>query len=123
MTATATGSLYEVQGLAPCPADDHPNDNCSVPDEGEWHGIFFVDSRSEAEETLEHVMDSDSPLYEKFEDYRIAVPTDKALKRRRERGGFVWEVGKRRPVVVNRYEEPAVTVKAGKKKRKKAKVA
>src|SRR4051794_17688123 len=119
MTATASGSWYEVQGLALCPAEDHPNDHCSVPDGGEWHAIYFIDMRSEAEETLAHVMESDSPLYERFEDFRLAVPEERALKRRRQGEGYVWD--RRAPRKVSEATGSRTTIPTQKKgKRKKA---
>lgn len=123
MTATATGSWYEVQGLALCPAhgDSHPRrTKCKVPDEGEWHGIYFLDTRSEAEEALLLCMESDSPIYERYEDFRLAIPDERLLKRRRTSEGFPWE--RRRP---RKVDESATrsTIATGRKKAKRKKVA
>lgn len=122
MPAIATGSLYEVQGLAPCSAARHgrKGDLCSVPDEGEWHGIYFVDSRSEAEEILAHVLESDSPLYERFEDFQLAVPAPEALKRRREATGYAWERRPPRKVV---EAASRTTISTGRKKGKRKRAA
>lgn len=120
MTATATGQWYEVQGLCPCPANDHPNDHCSVPDEGEWHAIYFLDSRSEAEEVLAHVMDSDAPIYERYEDFRLAVPEPAALKRRCEAEGYAWDRRRPRKVV---EAASRTTIATGRKKGKRKKAA
>jgi hypothetical protein len=120
MPATATGSFYEVQGLAPCPAARHGRrgDKCSVPDEGEWHGIFFVDTRSEAEEALAHVMESDSPLYANFEDFRLAVPEERALKRRRAAEGYVWD--RRAPRRVEATSRTTIPTQKGKRRKRAA---
>lgn len=127
MTVTDTpisGShWYEVQGLVLCPMHgDNPRrrGNCSVPVEGEWHAIYFLDSRSEAEETLEHVMDSEARIYERYEDFRLAVPTEQALKRRRVAEGFAWERHPPRkvPAVASRN-----TISTGRKKKGKRKQA
>lgn len=117
MTATASGSLYEVQGLAPCPMQRRHR--CSIPN-GEWHALFFVDSRSEADEILAHVMDSDSPMYEKFEDFRIAVPEERALKRRREAEGYAWDRRRPRKVPEAASSRQTITTRRKKGKRKKA---
>jgi hypothetical protein len=121
MTATASGSLYEVQGLALCPAhgDHHPRrTSCPVPDEGEWHAIFFVDTRSEADEAYNHVIDSDSVLYEKFQDFRVAVPDPDKLRRRREGEGYIWD--RKRP---RRPAESRTTIHTGKKGKRRKQAA
>lgn len=122
MTATATGSLFEVQGLVLCPrhGDRHPRKTrCTVPDEGEWHGIFFVGTLREAEGALEHVMESDSPIYERYEDFRIAEPTPKRLRRRLEHQGYIWDTSRRRRTP-RPADEPVAAIKPRKKRKRAA---
>lgn len=89
--AEATGKFYEVQGLALCPHhgdDPRRRGTCKVPVEGEWHSIYFVDSRAEADEILEMVLESDDPAYEKWEDFRVAAPDKR--KRKRKCANQLW---------------------------------
>lgn len=104
MPATSTGPWYEVQGLYLCPANDHPNTHCSVPDEGEWLPIYFMDDEAMARRALVMVMESDDPMYERCEDFRLAVPSEKYMKAKRKaqqvkddyRQGNVVSMGKRK---------------------------
>ena len=81
MTAVATGPWYEVQGLAPCPAADHGSATCSVPDEGEWLPIYFLSTSSEMASAFNHVMNSTDPMYDRYDDFRMAVPAEAAVRR------------------------------------------
>lgn len=121
--AFSSSAFFEVQGLALCPADDHPNDHCSVPDEGEWHTLFHLLSATDGERTLGLVMESDSPIYERFEDFRLTKPVQARLDRFLAHDGYAWErsnAPKRR-----RKAEPVaeVTPILKNKKRKKAKAS
>lgn len=78
---TYSGSpWYEVQGLAPCPAQPCP-DTCTVPEGGEWLAIYFLDNEAQARATLLHVLDSEDPMYDRYDDFRMVEPTTKAVKR------------------------------------------
>jgi hypothetical protein len=68
-----------------------------VPDRGEWHPLFFLSTEREMKMAYEHVLESDSPMYERYEDFRMARPTDKALTRRLRRSGYAWDRRKPRP--------------------------
>lgn len=80
MTATSTGPWYEVQGLCPCPSQPCP-DTCPVPPEGEWLPIYFLSTEGEMKAAYNHVLDSDDPMYDRYEDFRKAAPSAAALKR------------------------------------------
>lgn len=79
--AQSTSLWYEVQGLALCPADDHPNDHCSVPDEGEWHTLYHLATADEGLKALAWVIEQDDPWLEHFEDFRLASPAEEKIKR------------------------------------------
>jgi hypothetical protein len=81
MTAPSQSPFIEVQGLTLCPAQPCP-ETCSVPPEGEWHGIYHFTNEREAKRALDHVLDSDDPMYDRYEDFRIAYPVERAVKKR-----------------------------------------
>jgi hypothetical protein len=67
MTANAPGPWFEVQGQS---------------EDGSWHGIYHYDEKGAARKALGMVLDSKDPMYERYEDFRLAVPTEKALKKK-----------------------------------------
>lgn len=73
----APGPWHEVQGQS---AD------------GTWHALYHLDSSSEAKRTLSMVIESDDEMYDRWEDFRIASPTEKATRRHERRKGKrdVW---------------------------------
>jgi len=114
--------FFEVQGLALCPASDHPNEHCSVPDEGEWFPLFHLLSEEDGLHTLELVMESDSPIYERYEDFRLAKPIAKRLEAWLAHEGYAWERGapkpRRRRKTESEAAAPVVPIQRGKAKKK-----
>ena len=81
-TTYASGPWYEIQGLSLCPTcGDEPSPTCSVPAEGEWHGIYHLDSMYAAKKALSHVIVSDEQIYDRYDDFRIAQPNPASVRR------------------------------------------
>lgn len=51
--------------------------------EGDWFPIFQAPNEYEGKAMLRHVLMSDDPIYERWEDFRLAAPTVREVRRRR----------------------------------------
>jgi hypothetical protein len=51
---------------------------------GDWFPIFQATSEAEGKAMLRHVLMSDDPIYERWEDFRLAAPTAQPKRRRRD---------------------------------------
>lgn len=80
MTATSTGPWFEIQALTLCPAQPCP-ETCSVPPEGVWLPIYHFATEREMQAGYNYVMESDDQIYERYEDFRMAVPSEAAVRR------------------------------------------
>jgi hypothetical protein len=81
--------FFEVQGLVPCPVEDEHE--CPTPEY--WCTLYHLLSEEDGKETLLAVMESSSPLYDKYEDFRLVPPIAKRLERFLEHEGYAWERG------------------------------
>jgi len=113
--------FFEVQGLALCPADDHPNEHCSVPDEGEWFALYHLLSEQEGRHTLALAMESDSPIYDKYEDFRLVKPVALRLERWLTHEGYAWERDVSKPPRRRKTVEPEATASVPPPRGKKGK--
>lgn len=69
MTAPiSSGPWHEIQGQSPV--------------DGQWHAVYHVDDYGTARKTLAMVIDSDDPMYDRWDDFRLAPPSPARLKRK-----------------------------------------
>lgn len=111
--------FFEVQGLTLCPIeDDH---ECDEPEH--WSTLYHLLTETEGTYTLALVMESDSPVYDRYEDFRLVPPITKRNEAFLAHEGYAWERGTKTARQRRKTEPeavaPVVPIQRGKKGKKK----